>query len=187
MSIFYIDIDMAVRIHEKTIQVSGGGELGQLDIGRLASVLEHIQNDDYYPTFIEKLVHLVFCANKFHCFQDGNKRIAISLGIQFLNLNGYLYCIEKFTREMENISYYVAAGKIGKDLLGRIIHSIIYEPDFSEQLKLEILECISNDNPIKEYGADNVLVTRERYEILKKRMLKILKTLDHSNNNTHNE
>ena len=147
MNIFYIDIGMAIQIHRKTVQISGGGELGDLNINQLISVLEQIQNDGYYPTFEDKLTHLVFSSNKFHCFQDGNKRIAISLGIHFLNLNGYLYCIQRFTREMENISYHLAAGKINKPLLRRIIDSIINEPDFSEDLKLEIYNCI-NDNSI---------------------------------------
>ncbi|MBD3378606.1 type II toxin-antitoxin system death-on-curing family toxin [candidate division KSB1 bacterium] len=146
MKIIYLDLNMAIQIHEKTVQVSGGGELGQLNIQQLDSVLEHIRNDDYYPTFVDKLTHLVFCANKFHCFQDGNKRIAISLGIHFLNLNGYLYCIERFTREMENTSYHLAAGKIDKDLLRQIIDSLINESDFSEELKLTIYECINTDH-----------------------------------------
>ncbi len=56
---FYIDIEQAVRIHEKTVQVSGGGDVGIINIGLLESVLEHIQNDDYYPAFEDKLTHLV--------------------------------------------------------------------------------------------------------------------------------
>ena len=45
---------------------------------------------------------------------------------------------------MENISYHVAAGKIGKDLLLKIIIAIIngtYESD--ESLKLEIYNTIN--------------------------------------------
>jgi len=145
MKLFYIDLKQAVQIHEKTIAVSGGGEPGSLNLDQLESVLAHIQNDGYYPTFIDKLTHLVFAVNKFHCFQDGNKRISISLGIQFLNLNGYLYCINRFVREMENLSYHVAAGRIDKPLLRRVMESIIYESDFSEELKLEILSCIDEN------------------------------------------
>ena len=48
-------------------------------VGKLESVLCHIQNDDYYPTFLDKLLHLFYCSCKFHCFCDGNKRIAITL------------------------------------------------------------------------------------------------------------
>ncbi|HDP99940.1 MAG TPA: type I restriction endonuclease subunit R [bacterium] len=69
------------------------------------------------------------------CFEDGNKRISISIGAQFLLLNGYLYCSQKFIQEMENISYHVAAGKIDKELLSEIIGSIINEPEFSEEGK----------------------------------------------------
>lgn len=144
--VYYINIDEAISIHEKTVQVSGGGSLGTINTGSLESVLEHIQNDDYYPTFEDKLTHLVYAVNRNHSFSDGNKRLSISLGIQFLNLNGYLYCLRRFIPEMENISYYLAAGLIEKDLLQRILHSMIEnERDFDEELKLEIYTIISQD------------------------------------------
>ena len=142
MSIIYLTLKQAIEIHRKTVEVSGGGTLGHLELGKLDSVLEHIQNDEYYPTFEAKLAHLFFCSCKFHCFQDGNKRIAITLCAQMLLLNGYLYCSSQFIREMENISYHVAAGNIGKELLEEIINSVIYEEMDSEPLKLKILEAI---------------------------------------------
>ncbi len=138
----YITLEQAVETHQKTVAISGGGSLGQRDIGQLASVLEHIQNDDYYPSFEEKLTHLFFGANKFHCFEDGNKRIAISLGAQFLLLNGYVFAATRFMREMENISYHVAAGRIGKDLLRVIITEVVNEDELSESTRLQILEAI---------------------------------------------
>lgn len=145
MSIIYITIDQAIKIHKLTVQVSGGGSNGILDSGKLDSVLHHIQNDDYYSTFEEKLTHLVFSANKFHCFEDGNKRIAISLGAQFLLLNGYLFITKKFIQEMENISYHLAAGKISKELLLEVITSLINEPEYPEELKLKILNAINSN------------------------------------------
>ena len=51
--IHYISIDEARDIHLATIRNSGGGDCGELDIGKLESVLCHIQNDDYYPTFLD--------------------------------------------------------------------------------------------------------------------------------------
>ena len=148
MSIVYINIDQAIETHRLTVQVSGGGLLSVIDAGKLESVLAHIQNDDYYPSFVDKLTHLVFSANKFHCFSDGNKRISISLGAQFLLLNGYVFIARRFIQEMENISYHVAAGKIDKDFLKEIITSIIYEPDYPEDLKLKIYDAIKDDvNP----------------------------------------
>ena len=144
MPTVYLTIEQAIDVHRKTVEISGGGVLGHLDMGRLASVLEHIQNDDYYPTFEEKLTHLFHSACKFHCFQDGNKRIAISLGAQFLLLNGYLCVARKFLREMENITYHVAADRIDKQLLGEIITAIINGEEDNEELKLKILHAINN-------------------------------------------
>jgi len=145
MSIIYLTLEQAVYVHRKTVEVSGGGALGHLDLGKLESVLQHMQNDDYYSTFEDKLTHLFFSACKFHCFQDGNKRIAITLCAQMLLLNGYLYCSGHFIREMENISYHVAAGNIDKDLLREIITAVIKGDENDEGLKLKILHAIAGD------------------------------------------
>jgi len=142
-AITYIkSIDEVIEIHRKTVDVSGGGSLGILNTHSLQATLEHIQNDDYYPLFADKLTHLFFSANKSHCFQDGNKRITISLGMKFLLDNGYLYVIQKFAERMEMVSYQLAAGRIDKALLHEIISSILYEKDYSEELKLKIFHCI---------------------------------------------
>ena len=145
MAIVYPTLDQAIEVHSKTVEISGGGALGYLDMGRLDAVLHHIQNDDYYPTFEDKLTHLFFSACKFHCFQDGNKRIAIVLCAHMLLLNGYLYCSSHFIREMENISYHVAAGNIDKDLLHEIISAHINRDENDEGLKLKILNAISRE------------------------------------------
>lgn len=115
---------------------------GCREIGLLDSALEHIQNDDYYPTFQEKLKHLVYAVNKFHPFNDGNKRSSLVLGAYFLELNGYDYCINKFVQEMEEIVVWLAENKIKDDLLLEIIDSIINEDDFNESLKLKIIESV---------------------------------------------
>lgn len=59
-NINYLSLEEALEIHYATIQNSGGGEFGEIDSGRLESVLIHIQNDDYYPTFLDKITHLFF-------------------------------------------------------------------------------------------------------------------------------
>ena len=140
----YITIEEAKAIHLATIENSGGGDYGELDTGKLESVLFHIQNDDYYPTFLDKLEHLFFCSCKFHCFADGNKRIAITLTAMFLLKNGYMAVANTYFREMENISYHVAAGHIDENLLKRILEAILqgtYEID--DSLKLDIYNAIS--------------------------------------------
>jgi len=143
MHIYYITIDQAVEIHKKTVEKSGGGVIGYLELGTLEGVLENIKNDTYYPTFADKLTHLFFCACKFHSFLDGNKRIAITLCAQFLLLNGYLYCAGQFLRDMENISYHVADGSINKELLHELMAAFFDENMDSETLKLKLLHAIS--------------------------------------------
>jgi len=60
-----------------------------------------------------------------------------------LLFNGYMYCVSSFLREMENISYHVAAGNIDKELLQEIITAHLMEEENSESLKLKILNAIS--------------------------------------------
>lgn len=141
----YITLEEALDVHKLTIKNSGGGLLGHLEIGKLDSVLSNIQNDQYYPTIQEKLTHLFFCTCQFHCFQDGNKRLALTLSTKFLLDNGYLKTAIIFMRTCENISYQVASGKISKELLLEILTAILddtYEND--EELKLKILNAINS-------------------------------------------
>ena len=143
MAYLYITLKQAIATHGLTIEKSGGGTYGSLELGKLDAVLEHIQNDDYYPSFNAKLTHLFHSACKFHCFQDGNKRIAITLCAQMLLINGYLRSIQGFIREAENISYHVAAGAINKELLGEWMLAILTGNEDDESLNLSIFNAIS--------------------------------------------
>lgn len=96
----------------------------------------------YYPSFEEKLKHLIIAVNKFHPFNDGNKRSSLVLGAYFLELNGYDYCINRFMYEMEEIVVWLAEGRIKDDLLLDIIHNIINEDEFDETIKLRIFESV---------------------------------------------
>ena len=120
----YFNADQAIKTHDFIISESGGSH-GIKDSGMIESVLEHMQNDFYYPDFETKLTHLVYSINKNHSFNDGNKRSSIALGAYFLEINGLEYCTNKFIIEMENIAVHVASNKIDKDLLYEIIFSII--------------------------------------------------------------
>lgn len=142
--IVYITPEQAKVTHAKTIEYSGGGTLEELDFGKLEAVLYNIQNDDWYPTFIDKLTHLFFCVCQFHCFADGNKRLAITLSTLFLLQNGYLNIAQTFLAKTENISLNVAASKIDKDLLHKIMTTIMNNTyDDDEELKLEIFNSIN--------------------------------------------
>jgi len=147
MPIIYLNLEQALEVHRKTVAVSGGGSTNHLDTGTLDSILNHIQNDDYYPSFADKLTHLFFSTCKFHCFADGNKRIAISLCAQMLLLNGYLRSVGGFIQESENVSYHVAAGNISKELLGEWMMAVLCGDEDEEILKLKILNAISKGYP----------------------------------------
>lgn len=48
-------------------------------------------------------------------------------------------------QQMENISYYVAAGKINKELVHKIMTLLLNgEYDINEEIKLEIFNAINN-------------------------------------------
>lgn len=121
----YISVEKAIDIYEKSIQYSGGTIAGVLNQGVLESVLALVQNDSYYPTFIDKLTYLVYSFCKNHCFADGNKRISILLGTQFLLSNGHEGVAESFLRIMENNICAVASSLIDRDMLKRIFTAIV--------------------------------------------------------------
>ena len=142
MPFAYFDITHAVTVHDEIIDKSGGVH-GILNIGLLASVLEHVKNDVYYPELEDKVTHLFFSINKNHSFQDGNKRASIALSAYFLEINNCDFLVGRFIREMENFSVDVADNRIDKDLIYEIISSLIYQNDFSEELKLKIIAAKS--------------------------------------------
>ena len=66
---------------------------------KLESTLESIKNDYYYPTYYQKLAYLFLNLSRGHCFDNGNKRIAIYSFMYFVYLNKYRY------RNIQKISY----------------------------------------------------------------------------------
>ena len=150
MSYLYFDTNHAIKQQDFIIENSGGRK-GVINIGLVDSVLEHIQNDSYYPEFENKVCHLFHSINKNHAFEDGNKRTSIVLSAYFLEVNGFDFKVSHFIKEMENIAVHVADNKIDKDLLQEIITSILYDNSYDEVLQLKIVNAISffedfNDN-----------------------------------------
>lgn len=142
MSFLYFTSKYAIQIHDFIIAKSGGS-YGVNNIGLLESVLDHIQNDFYYPEFEDKLTHLVYSVNKNHTFSDGNKRSSIALGAYFLEINGLDFCINRFVIEMENLAVHIADNRIEKELLADIIYSLVNEDDYSEEIRIRIIDAIS--------------------------------------------
>jgi len=142
----YIDYDELLSIYYKMIEKSGGGSPGIVKDGNIRATLEFVQNDSYYPTFVEKLTYLVFSFCSGHCFTDGNKRIALTIGTAFLLHNGYYWAAKTFMEQIESIVYHVAASNIDKELLQRIMQCVIDGTDYDEELKIAIANAISNNS-----------------------------------------
>lgn len=140
----YFTVDYAIEVHDNIVRESGGF-FGVRDRGLIESTLEHLKNDYYYPDIEDKLTHLFYSINKNHCFNDGNKRASLALSVYFLYLNGLEVLAEKFILTMENIVVDVADNKIDRNLLFEIIQSLLYEEDFSEGLKLKIIDSKSKE------------------------------------------
>ena len=116
----------------------------RLRISKDRAVLEFIQNDLYYPTFMDKIAHLFYSINKSHAFIDGNKRTCIALSALFLQINGYDYCVKDFIYRMENIVVWVADNKIEKDLLKDIIEDIIMQEE-REFVQLALINALKTE------------------------------------------
>ena len=57
----------------------------------ISSIYQSIDGKDAYPSVEEKAAHLLYFVTKNHSFIDGNKRIAATLFVHFLNQNKILY------------------------------------------------------------------------------------------------
>ena len=56
-------------------------------LGKLFGVLEKVQMDTFYPSLFDKATYLFISINKGHFFSNGNKRLALVVGLGFLALN----------------------------------------------------------------------------------------------------
>lgn len=140
----YISYDVAIDVYNKMIDASDGGFDGVRDKGGILTTLDFVQNDMYYPNFADKLSYLVFKFCSGHYFNDGNKRIALTLGAYFLYKNSYFWQATTFMRQMESIVYHVAASNIDQDLLHRIMVCFMDGSDYDEELKIDIANAMSN-------------------------------------------
>lgn len=144
-TINYIPMNILLNIHDEMVINISGGLPGTKDIGRIDSVLTHIQNDYYYPSFEHKITHLIFSLVKFHMFNDGNKRTSIAASVYFLRINGLSYVTDTFLVEMENIVLWLAYGYIDKDFLLEIVSDLIHYEYLTEQTKFKLVSALSNE------------------------------------------
>ncbi len=59
--------------------------------GSIGNVYQSFAGEDVYPTLQEKAANLLYFVTKNHSFSDGNKRIAATVFLYFLDKNGILY------------------------------------------------------------------------------------------------
>lgn len=87
--LFYEDV---LEIHERVVTKTGGSQ-GVRDTHLLESIIERPKmqfgGNDLYPTIFDKAAAYFDSCAFHHVFVDGNKRTAILLVSNFLNLNGY--------------------------------------------------------------------------------------------------
>lgn len=59
--------------------------------GSIGNIYQSFGGKDVYPTLEEKAANLLYFVTKNHSFSDGNKRIAATIFLYFLDKNGILY------------------------------------------------------------------------------------------------
>lgn len=122
----YLSLQEAQTMHDDIINEIGGLKgVNPQQIGLLESALYQIQNNDYYPSFLEKLTHLMFACVKFHPFADGNKRTAIYLAKAFIKLNCPDILPDDFYQKLEYVIVSVAIDKTSKEELHAILQKIL--------------------------------------------------------------
>ena len=59
--------------------------------GSIGNIYQSFAGEEVYPTLQEKAANLLYLVTKNHSFWDGNKRIAATMFLYFLDRNGILY------------------------------------------------------------------------------------------------
>ena len=143
MSYCYFTKESALKLIEKML-IQTGNSLVIIKPENLDGPLEFVQNDTYYPSIEDKVAYIMYSFSTNHCFIDGNKRASVVLASFLLEINGYDFIVDSFIKRIENFAIYIADGKVDKEFLTEIIRSLIYEDDFSEELKIRIVNKIFN-------------------------------------------
>ena len=116
----------------KTHYPSGlfGLEKDQSFSGSIGAIYQTFDKKDLYPSIEEKAAHLLYFVVKNHSFIDGNKRIAASLFLWFLNENKILYHEDGSKRLADNalvaLTLLIAESKAEeKDTMVKVIVNLI--------------------------------------------------------------
>ena len=135
----YFTYEALLEVHDIVLAVSGGMP-GVKDEGLIRSPVEFISEGQYYPTFADKLTHLVYSLIKNHGFNDGNKRTALAAGALLLMMNGYDSFVGYYFLMFEQVMVLVAENKITKGQLYELFVDIVENGTLSESSTLLIIE-----------------------------------------------
>ena len=137
----YFTYEALLEVHDTVLAVSGGMP-GVKDEGLIRSPVEFISEGQYYPTFADKLTHLVYSLIKNHGFNDGNKRTALAAGALLLMMNGYDSFVGYYFLMFEQVMVLVAENKITKEQLYELFVDIVENGTLSESSTLLIIESL---------------------------------------------
>lgn len=84
-----MDIIASMRFGDKS-DIFGKEKDGSFE-GSIGNIYQSFAGQDLYPTLEEKAAHLLYFVTKNHSFLDGNKRIAATVFLYFLDRNGVLF------------------------------------------------------------------------------------------------
>ena len=93
---FKLEYDEAVHLIQNLKTQFGGSDIfgvpkDESFQSSVAAIYQSAGGKDAYPSVEEKAAHLLYFVTKNHSFVDGNKRIAATLFVYFLNQNKILY------------------------------------------------------------------------------------------------
>jgi len=137
MQYIYLTSEDVMNLHEYVLEFSGW-QSWVLHQGYVESAVEHIQNDDYYPSFEEKLTHLVRSIAMNHAFSDGNKRTALASWANFILYNYDRSLADMFLHQMEEVIVQVAEWSVKKEHLQTYISWIMQGKQDNESALLNI-------------------------------------------------
>jgi len=96
----------------------------------IGQIYQTFDGNDLYPSVEEKAAMLLYLVTKNHSFSDGNKRIAATLFLWFLNNNGILYHEDGTKRIADNtlvvLTLMIAESKPEeKDVMAKVVVNLI--------------------------------------------------------------
>lgn len=120
--ITFLSVDDVLLLHTDTIDIDGGSH-GVRDHGLLDAAVA-MPRQQFGGKYLHKDVAAMAAAYMFHIaqnhpFVDGNKRAAVLSALAFLSVNGIQELPDP--KDLESITFQVAAGELGKDVLTKWI------------------------------------------------------------------